>query len=59
MAIIPALGVILRLVPSQVIQSFQLPFAVVPLVRLTSAPQKTGEYAVPFGWREIPLFFTR
>lgn len=63
-AIVPALGVTLfagagsverLLIASQVILSLQLPFAVVPLLRLTSDPRRMGALVNPgwmktFGW---------
>src|SRR5690606_20791456 len=55
-AIVPAIGVILvsgeaqlgkLLVLSQVVLSFQLPFAVVPLVMFTASRAKLGELVAP------------
>lgn len=54
MAIVPAVAVLLHageagvlqlLVASQVVLGLQLPFAVVPLIRFTSAPQVMGTFA--------------
>ncbi|MCX5683370.1 MAG: Nramp family divalent metal transporter, partial [Planctomycetota bacterium] len=60
-AIIPAVAVIAAvgeggvyrlLILSQVILSLQLPFAVVPLIRLTSSRRKMGPFASP-GWLRV------
>jgi manganese transport protein len=54
LAIVPAIAVLSLVGPggatpllvfSQVVLSFQLPFAVVPLIRLTNAPQLMGRFA--------------
>ncbi len=56
LAIVPAVGVLLYagengvlqlLVMSQVVLSLQLPFAVIPLIRFTSAPQIMGQFVSP------------
>ena len=56
LAIVPAVGVLFHagedgvlqlLVLSQVVLSLQLPFAIVPLIRFTSAPRVMGAFASP------------
>jgi manganese transport protein len=60
LAIVPAVvvliqageeGVLQMLVLSQVVLSLQLPFAIVPLIRFTSAPRFMGAFASPFWLR--------
>lgn len=62
LAIVPAVavlfhsgedGVLQLLVFSQVVLSLQLPFAIVPLIRFTSAPRIMGEFASPAWLRRL------
>jgi manganese transport protein len=62
LAIVPAVvvlfdageeGVLRLLVLSQVVLSLQLPFAIVPLIRLTSAPHIMGRFASPAWLRRL------
>ena len=62
LAIIPAVIVIVLkgeqgtyqlLILSQVILSFQLPFAIVPLVQFTSSKEKMGRFANPIWLKTI------
>jgi manganese transport protein len=62
LAIVPAVvvlfqagedGVLQLLVLSQVVLSLQLPFAIVPLIRFTSAPQIMGKFASPTWLRRV------
>ena len=63
-AIIPALAVILLrgprgltslMVLSQVVLSFQLPFAMIPLVLFASSRRLMGEFALRRGWK-VPIW---